>query len=125
MEMVGCWPKKKLQCLYLLGMPLFPVGFPATEDWLQRHRSGSSDDETIYNAYMQLIDYPADKEFPELLRIDKERFAGLSWRAQRLILCASLISVAQGMPIISQRRENRIKLAQQLDIIVQDIKNQE
>eukprot|EP00099_Drosophila_melanogaster_P010605 NP_001284913.1 uncharacterized protein Dmel_CG16721, isoform B [Drosophila melanogaster] len=101
------------------------VGFPATEDWLQRHRSGSSDDETIYNAYMQLIDYPADKEFPELLRIDKERFAGLSWRAQRLILCASLISVAQGMPIISQRRENRIKLAQQLDIIVQDIKNQD
>ncbi|EDV45955.1 T-complex protein 11-like protein 2 [Drosophila erecta] len=101
------------------------VGFPATEDWLLRHRSGSSVDETIYNAYMELIDYPADKEFPELLRIDKERFAGLSWRAQRLILCASLISVAQSTPIISQRRENRIKLAQQLDIIVQDIKNQD
>ncbi|XP_016967787.1 T-complex protein 11-like protein 2 [Drosophila biarmipes] len=100
------------------------AGFPATEDWLQRHRS-SSHDETIYNAYMQLIDYPADKEFPELLRIDKERFAGLSWRAQRLILCASLISIAQSTPIISQRRENRIKLAQQLDIIVQDVKNQD
>ncbi|XP_037725670.1 T-complex protein 11-like protein 1 [Drosophila subpulchrella] len=100
------------------------AGFPATEDWLQRHRS-SSNDETIYNAYMQLIHYPADKEFPELLRIDKERFAGLCLRAQRLILCASLISIAQSTPIISQRRENRIKLAQQLDIIVQDVKNQD
>ncbi|XP_017048278.1 T-complex protein 11-like protein 1 [Drosophila ficusphila] len=102
------------------------AGFPATEDWLQRHSSGTTNkDETIYNAYMQLIDYPADKEFPELLRIDKERFAGLSWRAQRLILCASLISIAQSTPIISQRRENRVKLARQLEIIVQDIKNQD
>ncbi|KAH8251133.1 hypothetical protein KR038_005759 [Drosophila bunnanda] len=99
--------------------------FPATEDWLQRHRAGSNTDETIYNAYMQLIDYPADKEFPELLRIDKDRFAGLSWRAQRLILCASLISIAQSTPIISQRRENRLELSKQLDIIVQDVKNQE
>ncbi|XP_017064137.1 T-complex protein 11-like protein 2 [Drosophila eugracilis] len=101
------------------------AGFPATEDWLQRHRSGSNKDETIYNAYMQLIDYPADKEFPELLRIDKDRFEGLSWRAQRLILCASLISIAQSTPIISQRRENRIKLSQELDVIVQDVKNQD
>ncbi|XP_017017166.1 T-complex protein 11-like protein 1 [Drosophila kikkawai] len=99
--------------------------FPATEDWLQRHRAGSNVDETIYNAYMQLIDYPADKEFPELLQIDKDRFSGLSWRAQRLILCASLISIAQSTPIISQRRENRLELSKQLDIIVQDVKNQE
>lgn len=103
----------------------FPAGFPATEDWLKRHRTGSNMDETIYNAYMQLLDYPADKEFPELLRMDKDRFVGLTWRAQRLILCASLISIAQSTPIISQRRENRIQLAQQLDIIVQDVKNEE
>ncbi|KAH8317446.1 hypothetical protein KR074_005075 [Drosophila pseudoananassae] len=101
------------------------AGFPATEDWLKRHRTGSAMDETIYNAYMQLLDYPADKEFPELLRMDKERFVGLTWRAQRLILCASLISIAQSTPIISQRRENRVQLAQQLDIIVQDVKNED
>lgn len=101
------------------------AGFPATEDWLKRHRSGGNMDETIYNAYMQLLDYPADKEFPELLRMDKDRFVGLTWRAQRLILCASLISIAQSTPIISQRRENRIQLAQQLDIIVQDVKNED
>ncbi|KAH8396017.1 hypothetical protein KR222_001881 [Zaprionus bogoriensis] len=99
------------------------AGFPATEDWLQRHRAGcNSSDDIIYNAYMQLLNYPADKEFPELLRIDKERFEGLSWRGQRLILCASLISIAQSVPVISQRRENRVKLAQQLDILVQHVK---
>ncbi|KAH8305339.1 hypothetical protein KR044_006639 [Drosophila immigrans] len=102
------------------------AGFPATEDWLQRHRAGcNSTDDITYNAYMQLLDYPADKEFPEMLRIDKERFEGLSWRAQRLILCASLISVAQSVPVISQRRENRQKLAQQLDILMQHVKQQD
>ncbi|EDW78281.1 uncharacterized protein Dwil_GK16258 [Drosophila willistoni] len=99
------------------------AGFPATEDWLQRHRPGcSSNDDIIYNAYMQLLDYPMDKEFPELMRIDKSRFENLSWRAQRLIICASIISISQGMPVISQRRENRLKLAQQLNIIMQDVK---
>ncbi|ALC49751.1 CG16721 [Drosophila busckii] len=102
------------------------AGFPATEDWLQRHRAGcNSQDDIIYNAFMQLLDYPADKDFPELLRIDKERFEGLSWRAQRLILCASLISIAQSVPVISQRRENRIQLAQQLDILMQHVKQQD
>ncbi|EDW35265.1 GL22407 [Drosophila persimilis] len=98
------------------------VGFPATEDWLQRNRSDVSSIHTIYNGYMELIDYPEDKDFPELLRIDKERFAGISWRAQRLILCASLISIAQSPPIISQRPNNRAKLAKQLEIIMQDVK---
>ncbi|XP_030567900.1 T-complex protein 11-like protein 1 [Drosophila novamexicana] len=102
------------------------VGFPATEDWLLRHRAGcSSNDDIIFNAFRQLLNYPADKEFPELLSIDKERFGGLSWRGQRLILCASLISIAQGVPVISQRRENRVKLAQQLDILVQDVKRED
>ncbi|KAM8720988.1 hypothetical protein ACLKA7_006946 [Drosophila subpalustris] len=102
------------------------AGFPATEDWLNRHRAGcNSTDDIIYKAYMQLLDYPADKQFPELLSIDKERFEGLSWRGQRLILCASLISIAQGVPVISQRRENRVKLARQLDILVQHVKQQD
>ncbi|EDV91940.1 T-complex protein 11-like protein 1 [Drosophila grimshawi] len=102
------------------------AGFPSTEDWLQRNRAGcNSNDDIIYNACMQLLDYPADKEFPELLRIDKDRFAGLSWRAQRLILCASLISIAQSVPVISQRRENRIKLAQQLEVLVQHVKQKD
>jgi len=102
------------------------AGFPATEDWLQRHRPGcNSTDDITYKAYMQLLDYPEDKEFPELLRIDKERFEGLSWRGQRLILCASLISIAQGVPVISQRRENRVKLAQQIYILIQHVKQQE
>ncbi|XP_023168935.2 T-complex protein 11-like protein 1 [Drosophila hydei] len=99
------------------------VGFPATEDWLQRARPGcNNNEEIIYNAFKQLLNYPTDKEFPELLRIDKERFEGLSWRCQRLILCAALISIAQGVPIISQRRDNRIQLAKQLDILVQHVK---
>ncbi|TDG43557.1 hypothetical protein AWZ03_010032 [Drosophila navojoa] len=102
------------------------VGFPATEDWLQRARAGcNNNEEILFNAFKQLLNYPADKEFPELLRIDKERFEGLSWRCQRLILCAALISIAQGVPIISQRRENRIELAKQLDIIVQHVKQQD
>lgn len=103
-----------------------PAGFPATEEWLQRNRVGcTGTDDIIYNAYMQLLNYPADKEFPELLRIDRERFEGLSWRGQRLILCASLISIAQGVPVISQRRENRAKLAAQLDVLVQHVKKAE
>ncbi|XP_030382335.1 T-complex protein 11-like protein 1 [Scaptodrosophila lebanonensis] len=102
------------------------VGFPATEDWLQRNRTtANNNDDTIYNAYMELIDWEAGTEFPEVLNIDKERFTGLGWRAKRLILCASLISIASSAPVLSQRRENRVKLAQQLDIILQDVKQED
>lgn len=101
------------------------AGFPATEEWLQRNRLGNNNDDNIYNAYMELMDWPTNKEYPEVLRIDKERFGKLENRAQRLILCASLISIAQSVPIISQRRENRVKLAHQLDIIMLDVKQEE
>lgn len=103
------------------------VSFPATENWLQRNRLRNENnveckpEASIWNAYMELMDWPEEEIFPEVLSIDKVRILKLGLRAKRLSVCASLISICTGIPIISQRTENRQELAKQLDIILQNV----
>lgn len=70
------------------------------------------------------MDWPENEEFPEVLSIDKERILKLCQRAKRLCLSASLIAICSAVPIISQRSENRIKLAKQIEILLQSVTNQ-
>lgn len=111
-------------------MFLFLVGFPATENWIKRNRTQDannvpiSGDQTISNAYMELMDWPEGVEFPEVLSIDKDRILKLGQRAKRLCVGASLIAICSAVPIVSQRTENRIQLAKQIEILLQGVTNE-
>lgn len=103
------------------------VGFPNTENWLQRNRLLDSNgveptpEQTIWNAYLELMDWPENSEFPEVLAIDKERIMKLSWRAKRLCVSAAFISICTAIPIISERSENRIEMASQIFVLLQNV----
>lgn len=73
---------------------------------------------------MELLDWPENVEFPEVLSMDKDRILKLGHRAKRLCVAASLISISSAIPIISQRSENRSHLASQIDVLVQTITNE-
>ncbi|KAM7346422.1 T-complex protein 11-like protein 1 isoform 2-T2 [Cochliomyia hominivorax] len=108
----------------------YKFGFPATENWLKRNRTQDannvpiSGDQTISNAYMELMDWPEGIEFPEVLSIDKDRIIKLGQRAKRLCVGASLIAICSAIPIISQRTENRSQLAKQIEILLQSVTNE-
>ncbi|XP_017483757.1 PREDICTED: T-complex protein 11-like protein 1 isoform X1 [Rhagoletis zephyria] len=108
----------------------YKFGFPATENWLKNscmHDANNvpcSPEQTISNAYMELMDWDESKEFPEVLSIDKERILKLGQRAKRICTCAAVISICSAVPIISQRSENRAALAKQVEIILQDTTNE-
>lgn len=70
---------------------------------------------------MELLDWPEDVEFPEVLSMDKDRIFKLGHRAKRLCVGASLISICSAVPIISQRPENRAQLAKQIEILLQSV----
>uniref|UniRef100_A0A0K8TRG9 Putative sok1 kinase belonging to the ste20/sps1/gc kinase family n=1 Tax=Tabanus bromius TaxID=304241 RepID=A0A0K8TRG9_TABBR len=108
----------------------YKFGFPTTEDWLKRNQTHDingvpcSPNETIYNAYMELLDWNDEKEYPEILSLDAERIKKLSQRAKRLCACASVMAISSGAAIISQRTENRAALAQQVEILFQGVTNE-
>lgn len=108
----------------------YKFGFPCTDSWLRRNQvqtqTGAllSPDQTIYNAYMELMDWKDPDKFPEVLSVDKDRILKLGQRAKRLCACASLISICSAVPIISQRTENRKTLAKQIEILLQSVTNQ-
>ncbi|XP_075159176.1 T-complex protein 11-like protein 1 isoform X2 [Haematobia irritans] len=107
----------------------YKFGFPATENWLQRNRPQSLEngqataDQTISNAYMELMDWPENLDFPEVISTDKDRILKLGQRANRLCIASSLIAICSAVPIISQRSENRIALAKQIEILLQSVTN--
>uniref|UniRef100_A0A1A9WAM9 T-complex protein 11-like protein 1 n=1 Tax=Glossina brevipalpis TaxID=37001 RepID=A0A1A9WAM9_9MUSC len=109
----------------------YKFGFPATENWLNRNRprdvnnvTGSNAYQAVSNAYMELMNWPDNIAFPEVLSIDKERILKLNLRAKRLCICAALISISSGIPIISQRPNNRTELSKQIEILIQNMNDE-
>lgn len=120
-------------------------GFPATEDWLKRNKPNldvaatsngtttspippqqpqTSSESTIVNAYMELLEYSEEKEFPELLNMDKDRFLTMKSKAERLCACASTMAVASGVPVLGQNSDFKNSLSRQIEIILQNVNNQ-
>jgi hypothetical protein len=116
-------------------LELYTYGFPATASWLERNvvtaaASATPVDnqriskDTIFNAYMELIDWNMNNEFPEIITIDRERIFGLQSRALRLCTCASSLAIASGVPVIGQSAETKKSLAKQLEILLQSVNNE-
>lgn len=103
-------------------------GFPETELWLHRHVPDDKSEPhwqktTILNAYLEFLDWNTDNEFPEILSMDQDRLLALAGRSLRLCICASTLAIASGVPIIGQNSENKTMLAQQIEIILQNVTN--
>lgn len=76
-------------------------------------------DQTITNAYIELMDWPTNMEFPEVFYIDKERILKLAERARCLCACAALVSICNAVPIVAQHNDHRSDLAKQFMILLQ------
>lgn len=128
-------------------LELYKYGFPETEKWLKRNQvpentaaTGQSEaaasstatsdgqqrrsKDTIFNAYLELIDWNTENEFPEMLEMDRDRVIGLQGRASRLCTCASTLAITcAAIPSIAQSADLRKSLAKELIILVQNCNN--
>ncbi|XP_037937284.1 T-complex protein 11-like protein 1 [Teleopsis dalmanni] len=108
-------------------LQIYKFGFPATENWLKRNRTLDDNnvpctaEQAINNAYIDLVDWSEENKFPEVLSMDKDRLLKFTNRANRLCACASLIALSSALPIISQRTDNRVALAKQIEVLMQDV----
>lgn len=100
---------------------------PATEGWLKRNRldNGGQDPQrvikdTIFNSYLELIDWNPENTFPEIISMDRDRIFGLQSRSLRLCAAASVMAIVAGLPLISEFRK---QLAKQVEIILQNVTN--
>jgi hypothetical protein len=116
----------------------YKEGFPATEAWLKRNLPVQTEEvpssssttvspdkkvkDIIFNAYMELLDWKTENEFPEFFAMDKTRLMELQGRALRLCACASALAIASGMPIIAQSAEVKKTLAKQIEILLENVK---
>ncbi|XP_065084773.1 T-complex protein 11-like protein 1 isoform X1 [Ochlerotatus camptorhynchus] len=127
-------------------LELYKDGFPETEKWLKRNKvpentaqpgpaaadpstTGSDNQQrrskdTIFNAYLELIDWNTENEFPEMLEMDRDRVIGLQGRASRLCTCASTLAITcAAIPSIAQVADLRKNLAKELVILLQNCNN--
>lgn len=82
-------------------------------------------DQTIINAYLDLMDWPTNLEFPEVFYMDNQRILELAERARRLCACAALFSICNAVPIVAQYSDHRLDLSKQFLILLQNAKSQE
>lgn len=105
---------------------------PATEAWLKRNHNvvtpateaasaQPQSKDTIFKAYLELIDWNPENEFPEIMSMDKDRVRGLQSRALRLTTAACCMAFVSGIPTIGQNAEIRKKLAAHLTILLQNV----
>ncbi|KAL5276577.1 TCP11 family protein [Megaselia abdita] len=105
----------------------YKFGFPITENWLKRNQTKlengttSKPEQTIFNAFMELLNWDAVDEFPEVLSNDKERFLKLSQRVLRICGCATATAICSGISILNQKDDLRSSLIKQFAIILQNV----
>lgn len=105
---------------------------PATEGWLKRNRitqNGEGQDpqrqskDTIFNAYIELIDWNPENTFPEIISMDRDRIFGLQSRSLRLSVAASVMATISGISLISGGIKKQ--LAAQIQIIIENVQKNE
>ncbi|XP_063703942.1 T-complex protein 11-like protein 1 [Culicoides brevitarsis] len=96
---------------------------PATEAWLKRNHvnADAQSKDTIFKAYLELIDWKPENEFPEIMSMDKDRVRGLQSRALRLTAAACCMVFVSGVPVIGQNAEIRKKLVAHLMVLLQNV----
>ena len=75
----------------------------------------------MINAYLEFLDWNEENEFPEIMAMDKERVIALAGRALRVCAGAAALAIAAGVPIIGQQTANRVALARELEILLQNV----
>lgn len=70
---------------------------------------------------MEFFDWDSEKEYPEIMTMDKERMSAIVGRALRVCVSASVLAIASSAPIIGQQTANRKSLREQIDILLQNV----
>lgn len=111
-------------------------GFPATEAWLKRNLPTTVPEETstsipiapdrkakdiIFASYMELLCWKQENAFPEFFSMDHDRIVALQGRALRVCACASSLAIVSGLPAISQATDIKKKLAQEIEVLLQNV----
>uniref|UniRef100_U5EVV9 Putative sok1 kinase belonging to the ste20/sps1/gc kinase family n=1 Tax=Corethrella appendiculata TaxID=1370023 RepID=U5EVV9_9DIPT len=74
--------------------------------------------DVIFNAYLELLDWSPENDFPEMLDMDRERIKTLQARALRLCTCAATLAVAStAIPSINDLKKT---LANELTILLEN-----
>lgn len=119
-------------------LEFYKEGFPATENWLKRSIPDNTAEQStstqtndinpdkkikdvIFNAYMELLSWNKENEFPEFFSMDRERLVALQGRALRVCACASALAIISGLPAISQSAEIKKSLAKEIEILLQNV----
>ena len=79
---------------------------------------------TLINAYIELLNWNSEVPYPEFLALDTVRLFTLQGRALRLCAWASVMAVANGVPIISQNNDLKKTIANQIAIIMQQVEDE-
>lgn len=106
----------------------YPSGFPATEQWLLRNKCIDVNDRhakaiTLINAYMEFLDWNSENEYPEIMSMDVERMQELAASSIRLCCIASVVAIASSVPIIGQQTQNRLGLLKQVQILMENARD--
>lgn len=78
---------------------------------------------TLINAYMALLDWNPENEYPEIMSMDQERIQELAGRALRLCCISSVLAIISSVPIIGQQTANRLALLKQIEILLENVAN--
>lgn len=111
--------------MYLFGQ--ISDGFPATESWLQRHKPTETvnkkhwQDSAILNAYIELLQWNTNNEFPELILMDKDRLMEIAAKSLRLCVAASVLAIAHSHPLIGQNAIAKKSLASELNVLLESV----
>ncbi|GAB0096776.1 T-complex protein 11-like protein 1 [Sergentomyia squamirostris] len=106
-------------------------GFPATEAWLTRNMNQnlpsadtSQVKHTIVNAYLELLDWNSENEFPELVLMDRERIEKLQKDVLHLCGCTTILALASGVPTFSQNPNMKGSFAKEVKILLEDVQDE-
>lgn len=98
-----------------------PTETTTTNDELTEQQKQNKCKDTIFNAYIELIDWNSGEEYPEMITMDQERVVNLQGRALRLCTCASVLAIATAAPVIGQSAETKKLLSKELGILLQNV----
>ncbi|XP_055387894.1 T-complex protein 11-like protein 1 [Condylostylus longicornis] len=88
----------------------YDKNFPGIKMWLKRNEvrfenaSKINSNETIFRAYIELLDWTTSNIYPEVFSHDKSRLERLSTTAKKLCFLSTICAVLQSIPLFKKER---------------------
>lgn len=134
-------------------LDVYTGAFPATEQWLLRHRVADADndspsadgaaaaaaaapsvattpshspaaDAAIRAAYVELLQLDSAFPFPETVQMDRERIEALAARCLRLCIGASVLALTASLPAMSGHAGHRRQMRQEVGVLLESVRDE-